>query len=79
MSCQAKQSMRLIHNRSVFNDKQIIRLQEAPEHIPRARRHRRSAARQIHPFSPYFRPPSVPSRSIPSLSTHLIHMPDRPH
>uniref|UniRef100_A0A7S3B9I3 DNA replication licensing factor MCM4 n=1 Tax=Haptolina ericina TaxID=156174 RepID=A0A7S3B9I3_9EUKA len=34
MSCQAKQSMRLIHNRSVFNDKQIIRLQEAPEHIP---------------------------------------------
>ena len=34
MSCQAKMSMALIHNRSVFNDKQIIRLQEAPEHIP---------------------------------------------
>ncbi|KAL1518638.1 hypothetical protein AB1Y20_002926 [Prymnesium parvum] len=34
MSCQAKQAMRIVHNRCVFNDKQIVRLQEAPEHIP---------------------------------------------
>ena len=33
-SCQAKNSMRIMHNRSGFADKQIIRLQEAPEHIP---------------------------------------------
>ena len=33
-SCLAKASMRIVHNRCVFNDKQIIRLQEAPEHIP---------------------------------------------
>ena len=26
--------MRLVHNRSVFTDKQIVRIQEAPEHIP---------------------------------------------
>ena len=33
-ACQAKNSMRIIHNRSKFADKQIVRLQEAPEHIP---------------------------------------------
>jgi len=33
-SCQAKNSMRIMHNRSGFADKQIIRIQEAPEHIP---------------------------------------------
>ena len=33
-ACQAKQAMRLVHNRSKFADKQIVRIQEAPEHIP---------------------------------------------
>ena len=33
-SCQAKQAMQLVHNRSKFSDKQIVRIQEAPEHIP---------------------------------------------
>ena len=33
-SCQDKGSMRIVHNRSSFLDKQIIRLQEAPEHMP---------------------------------------------
>ena len=30
-ACQAKAAMRLVHNRSVFTDKQIVRIQEAPE------------------------------------------------
>ena len=33
-ACQAKQAMQLVHNRSKFSDKQIVRIQEAPEHIP---------------------------------------------
>ena len=33
-TCQAKAAMRLVHNRSIFTDKQIVRIQEAPEHIP---------------------------------------------
>mmetsp|Transcript_11512 Transcript_11512/g.37642 ORF Transcript_11512/g.37642 Transcript_11512/m.37642 type:complete len:695 (-) Transcript_11512:362-2446(-) len=33
-SCQAKGAMRVMHNRSLYIDKQIIRLQEAPEHMP---------------------------------------------
>ena len=33
-SCQAKQAMQIVHNRSKFSDKQIVRIQEAPEHIP---------------------------------------------
>ena len=33
-TCQAKECMRINHNRSHFHDKQIVRLQEAPEHIP---------------------------------------------
>ncbi len=33
-SCQAKNSMTLIHNRSFFFDKQVMRLQEAPEDMP---------------------------------------------
>jgi DNA replication licensing factor MCM4 len=32
--CKGKHSMRLMHNRSVFTDKQIIKLQEAPDNIP---------------------------------------------
>jgi DNA replication licensing factor MCM4 len=32
--CQAKGCMGIVHNRSLFLDKQIIRLQEAPEHMP---------------------------------------------
>ena len=34
VACQAKQAMQLVHNRSKFADKQIVRIQEAPEHIP---------------------------------------------
>ena len=26
--------MQIVHNRSKFSDKQIVRIQEAPEHIP---------------------------------------------
>eukprot|EP00316_Scyphosphaera_apsteinii_P008086 CAMPEP_0119311654 /NCGR_PEP_ID=MMETSP1333-20130426/23232_1 /TAXON_ID=418940 /ORGANISM="Scyphosphaera apsteinii, Strain RCC1455" /LENGTH=831 /DNA_ID=CAMNT_0007316087 /DNA_START=39 /DNA_END=2534 /DNA_ORIENTATION=+ len=33
-ACQEKQSMRILHNRCHFVDKQIIRLQESPEHMP---------------------------------------------
>lgn len=33
-SCQSKFSMRLIHNRSRFDNKQMIKLQESPDHIP---------------------------------------------
>jgi len=33
-ACQAKNNMRIVHNRCVFVDKQIIRLQEAPEDMP---------------------------------------------
>ena len=32
--CQAGRSMCLLHNRSWFVDKQLVRLQEAPEHVP---------------------------------------------
>lgn len=32
--CQGKGCMGIVHNRSLFLDKQIIRLQEAPEHMP---------------------------------------------
>jgi DNA replication licensing factor MCM4 len=33
-SCGAKYSMELVHNRSLFTDKQMVRLQESPEAIP---------------------------------------------
>lgn len=33
-ACQSKFSMRLIHNRSRFVNKQMIKLQESPDHIP---------------------------------------------
>ena len=33
-ACQAKSAMAIVHNRSKFTDKQIVRIQEAPEHIP---------------------------------------------
>jgi DNA replication licensing factor MCM4 len=33
-ACQGKGCMGIVHNRSLFLDKQIIRLQEAPEHMP---------------------------------------------
>jgi DNA replication licensing factor MCM4 len=32
--CNVKHSMELLHNRSLFSDKQLIRLQESPESIP---------------------------------------------
>ncbi|EME32022.1 DNA replication licensing factor MCM4 [Galdieria sulphuraria] len=32
--CQARNSFMLIHNRSVFSDKQMIRIQETPETVP---------------------------------------------
>ena len=32
--CQAQQTMQLVHNRCVFADKQLVRLQESPEDIP---------------------------------------------
>ncbi|KAJ5788709.1 DNA replication licensing factor Mcm4 [Penicillium paradoxum] len=33
-SCKEKNSMQLIHNRCVFTDKQVIKLQETPDNIP---------------------------------------------
>ena len=33
-NCQAKNSFRMVHNRCVFKDKQLIKLQETPESIP---------------------------------------------
>jgi DNA replication licensing factor MCM4 len=33
-SCNVQQSMQLIHNRCIFADKQLVRLQESPEDIP---------------------------------------------
>lgn len=33
-NCKSKYSFELIHNRSVFNDKQHVKLQETPEHMP---------------------------------------------
>merc|ERR1719371_77941 len=33
-ACQAKSNMRIVHNRCIFVDKQVIRLQEAPEDMP---------------------------------------------
>lgn len=32
--CQMTGTMLLVHNRCIFSDKQIIRLQETPENIP---------------------------------------------
>lgn len=34
VACGAPNSMQLIHNRSQFKDKQIVKLQETPESIP---------------------------------------------
>lgn len=33
-NCKAKYSYDVIHNRSIFNDKQHVKLQETPEHMP---------------------------------------------
>ena len=33
-NCSARNSMNLIHNRCLFADKQIVKLQETPESIP---------------------------------------------
>ena len=56
MACQAKDSMRLLHNRSHFLDKQVVRLQEAPEHMPEGETPppRPHPTRPIppHPFTP---------------------------
>ncbi|ETN39599.1 uncharacterized protein HMPREF1541_05825 [Cyphellophora europaea CBS 101466] len=32
--CQSKNSMEIVHNRSVFADKQVIKLQETPDSVP---------------------------------------------
>lgn len=34
VSCSSKLCMEMIHNRSIFGDKQLIKLQEIPENIP---------------------------------------------
>ena len=34
MNCQALHSMALVHNRSSFIDKQLIKLQESPDDMP---------------------------------------------
>ena len=33
-NCQTLHSMALIHNRSAFNDKQMVKLQESPDDMP---------------------------------------------
>ncbi|KKY23582.1 putative dna replication licensing factor [Phaeomoniella chlamydospora] len=33
-ACASKESMRIVHNRSTFADKQIIKLQETPDNVP---------------------------------------------
>eukprot|EP00127_Corallochytrium_limacisporum_P003633 Clim_evm21s151 gene=Clim_evmTU21s151 len=33
-NCQSQRSMAIVHNRGEFKDKQLIKLQETPEHIP---------------------------------------------
>ena len=37
--CGAKGAMELIHNRCIFTDRQIVRLQEAPSQIPEGETH----------------------------------------
>lgn len=32
--CQSKYSMQILHNRSIFGDKQVVRLQETPDVVP---------------------------------------------
>ncbi|OJJ50571.1 hypothetical protein ASPZODRAFT_106301 [Penicilliopsis zonata CBS 506.65] len=32
--CKARNSMQIVHNRCVFADKQVIKLQETPDHVP---------------------------------------------
>ena len=32
--CQSLHSMALVHNRSLFNDKQLVKLQESPDDMP---------------------------------------------
>lgn len=32
--CKAKNSMQIVHNRCIFIDKQVIKLQETPDHVP---------------------------------------------
>ncbi|KAI9891897.1 MAG: hypothetical protein M1814_002282 [Vezdaea aestivalis] len=32
--CQSKESMQIVHNRSNFSDKQVIKLQETPDNVP---------------------------------------------
>lgn len=32
--CESQNSMQMVHNRSTFSDKQIIKLQETPDHVP---------------------------------------------
>lgn len=33
-ACKARNSMQIVHNRSVFADKQVVKLQETPDHVP---------------------------------------------
>jgi DNA replication licensing factor MCM4 len=32
--CESQNSMQMVHNRSTFSDKQVIKLQETPDHVP---------------------------------------------
>lgn len=32
--CESSNSMQMVHNRSIFSDKQVIKLQETPDHVP---------------------------------------------
>lgn len=34
VNCDSRSSFEMIHNRGMFNDKQMIKIQEAPESIP---------------------------------------------
>lgn len=33
-ACSARRSLEMVHNRSVFKDKQLVKIQEAPENVP---------------------------------------------
>ena len=55
-SCQAKNSMRIMHNRSGFADKQIIRIQEARRHPRTPLTPLTPLTRLTHPLHPSHTP-----------------------
>ena len=65
-ACQAKQAMQLVHNRSKFADKQIVRIQEAPEHIPEGETPQTCSMCEWDPPSVILPPPLLPNRMGPS-------------